>query len=70
EFFAQDNIDNQRDLMIITDNQFTDFHKLNQQVTAGKMQELDIDLAVIAMSEADFEKQPIAFADKVFFAND
>ncbi|MGE7981204.1 vWA domain-containing protein [Solibacillus sp. NPDC093137] len=70
EFFTQDNIDNQRDLMIITDNQFTDFHKFEQQVTAGKMQELDIDLAVIAMSETNFESQPIAFADKVFFAND
>ncbi|MEK4386536.1 hypothetical protein MKZ25_12095 [Solibacillus sp. FSL W7-1464] len=70
EYFTQDYIDNQRDLMIITDNQFTDFHKLNPQVMAGKMQELDIDLAVIAMSEKDFEKQPISFADKVFFAND
>lgn len=70
ELFTQDHIDNQRDLMIITDNQFTDFHNVNQQVMAGKMQELDIDLAVIAMSETDFEKQPISFADKVFFAND
>lgn len=70
EMFTKDKIDNQRDLMIITDNRFTDFSKLNQQVMAGKMQELDIDLSVIAMSENDFEKQPIAFADKVFFAND
>jgi len=70
ELFTQDNIDNQRDLMIITDNQFTDFHNLNQQVLAGEMREHDIDLSVIAMSERDFEKQPITFADKVFFAND
>lgn len=70
ELFTQDNIGHQRDLMIITDNQFSDFHKLNQEVAAEKMQELDIDLAVIALSETAFEKQPISFADKVFFAND
>lgn len=70
ELFTQDNIDNQRDLMIITDNCFSDFHQLNQQDVARKIQELDIDLSVIAMSEKNFETQPISFADKVFFANE
>ena len=70
ELFSQDTIGNQRDLIMITDNQFSDFHNLNAQAFAGKFQELDIDLAVIAMSEMNFEKQPISFADKVFFANE
>lgn len=70
ELFTQDYIDNQRDLILITDNQFSDFNQLNQNMLTEKMQELDIDLAVIAMSEKDFEKQPIKFADKVFFANE
>jgi hypothetical protein len=32
--------------------------------------ELQVDVSVVAMSEIDFEVQPIPFADKVYFANE
>lgn len=68
--FEADSIGNDRDLMIITDNQYTDFQALMQADFEGKLNELDIDVSVIAMSEVDFEVQPIPFAHKVFFANE
>jgi len=68
--FEGDSIDNGRDLMIITDNQFTDFQALMQAEFEETLNELDIDVSVIAMSEVDFEVQPIPFAPKVFFANE
>ncbi|MGN7479278.1 vWA domain-containing protein [Solibacillus silvestris] len=70
EIFEQDKISNQRDLMIITDNQFTDFHELIEQEFTERICDLSLDVSVIAMSEADFQVQPIPFADKVFFANE
>lgn len=68
--FKQDSINCQRDLMIITDNQFTDFNDLLIQDYTEQLNDLDVDVSVIAMSEIDFEVQPITFADKVFFANE
>ena len=56
--------------MILTDNQFTDFNALIEQNFPQLLQDLVIDVSVIAMSEVDFEVQPIPFADKVFFANE
>lgn len=70
DLFAQDKINNQRDLMIITDNQFQDFQPLIESDFTERLHELSVDISVIAMSEADFEVQPITFADKVFFANE
>lgn len=70
EIYARDPINNQRDLMMITDNQFDDFQSLMQQELVKQMDELAVDLSVIAMSEQAFQKQPISFADKVFFANE
>ena len=70
QLFKNDPINNQRDLMIITDNQFTDFNDLIQQDVTHTLRALNIDVSVIAMSEIDFEVQPITFADKVFFANE
>lgn len=68
--FEADQINNGRDLMIITDNQFTDFQAVMQADFEQPLNELDIDVSVIAMSEVDFEVQPIPFAQKVFFANE
>ena len=70
DLFTQDIINNQRDLMMITDNQFVDFQSLLQQEWIERINELTIDVSVIAMSEQDFQEQPIPFADKVFFANE
>ncbi len=70
ELFYQDTICNQRDLMIITDNQFTDFDEMLTAEFSESLAELDVEVSVIAMSEVDFEVQPIPFADKVFFANE
>lgn len=70
DLFDQDKINNQRDLMIITDNQFNDFQPLIESDFTERLRELSIDISVIAMSETDFEVQPIPFADKVFFANE
>lgn len=70
EMFQQDTICNQRDLMIITDNQFTDFNEMQTADFSESFAELDVDVSVIAMSEVDFEVQPIPFAEKVFFANE
>lgn len=68
--FEADLIENGRDLMIITDNQFTDFQALMQAEFEEDLNELDIDVSVIALSEVDFEVQPIPFAQKVYFANE
>lgn len=70
DLFDQDKINNQRDLMIITDNQFFDFQTLMQQKLTERIDELRVDISVIAMSEQDFQEQPTPFADKVFFANE
>lgn len=70
DIFEDDLIHNQRDLMILTDNQFTDFNELLQSDFSKKLDELAVDVSVIAMSEIDFQVQPITFADKVFFANE
>ena len=68
--FEQDLIDNSRDFMIITDNQFTDFQELMQQEFEQLLGDLAIDVSVIAMNEIDFEIQPIPFAQKVYFVNE
>lgn len=68
--FEADRINNGRDFMIITDNQFTDFQSLMQADFEEQLNDLDIDVSVVAMSEVDFEVQPIPFAQKVFFANE
>ena len=70
ELFKEDSIDNQRDLMILTDNQFTDFQALIATDFVAVLAELQVDVSVVAMSEIDFEVQPIPFADKVYFANE
>lgn len=70
ELFSEDSINNQRDLMIITDNQFNDFQPFIESDFTERLLELSVDTSVIAISEADFEVQPIPFADKVFFANE
>lgn len=70
EIYALDQINNQRDLMIITDNQFNDAQLMMQHELLERIDELAVDLSVIAMSEQAFQQQPIPFADKVFFANE
>lgn len=70
EIYALDQINNQRDLMIITDNQFNDAQLMIQHELLERIDELAVDLSVIAMSEQAFQQQPIPFADKVFFANE
>lgn len=56
--------------MIVTDNQFTDFNTLLNSDIAQQLALLNVDVSVIAMSEIDFEVQPIPFADKVFYVNE
>lgn len=69
-FSSEDPLCNGRDLIMITDNQFDDFQALLEADYATRLESLDIDLSVIAMSESNFELQPIPFAQKVFFANE
>ncbi|MEG0470939.1 MAG: hypothetical protein RR588_01260 [Solibacillus sp.] len=61
-------IQNNAELIIITDNQYTDGAALINNDIGQKLQQLNADVSVIAMCEKDFEAQPIPFADKVFFA--
>ncbi|MCH7321703.1 hypothetical protein LZ480_07330 [Solibacillus sp. MA9] len=68
--FKADTACNERDVLIITDNLFNDYQSLIQEDYAARFEKLDIDISVIAMSEIDFEAQPIPFAQKVYFANE
>lgn len=68
--FAEDALCNGRDLIMITDNQFDDFQALAEEDYATRLESLDIEFSVIAMSEDNFELQPISFAQQVFFANE
>jgi hypothetical protein len=70
ELFKEDVIDHQRDLMIFTDSQFTDFQDLMAADFVQVITELQVDVSIVAMSEIDFEVQPIPFANKVYFANE
>lgn len=66
----EDAIKQNPDIMIVTDNQFTDFDVLLNSEFEDVFAELNAEISVMAMSEIDFEVQPIPFADKVFFANE
>ena len=68
--FKQDEVKIDPELMIVTDNQFTDFNTLLNGDLAHQLADLNVDVSVIAMSEIDFEVQPIPFADKVFYVNE
>ncbi|WP_274307388.1 hypothetical protein [Solibacillus daqui] len=68
--FNEDTACNERDVIIITDNLFSDYQSLIQEDYAARFEKLDIDISVIAMSEINFETQPIPFAQKVYFANE
>lgn len=70
EIFNDDFIENERNLMILTDNQFTDFTSFMATDFSSVLADLKVDVSVVAMSEIDFEVQPIPFADKVYFANE
>ncbi|ATP41122.1 hypothetical protein CSE16_14275 [Solibacillus sp. R5-41] len=61
-------IQNDAELIIITDNHYTDVAALSKNDIGKTLKQLRIDVSVIAMSEKDFEDQPISFADKVLFA--
>ena len=66
---AEDTIKHNPEVMIVTDNQFTDFDGLLHGEFEEQFAELDTEVSVIAMSEVDFEVQPVPFADKVIFAD-
>ena len=68
--FEQDKVKIDSELMIVTDNQFTDFNMLLNSDIAQQLANLNVEVSVIAMSEVDFEVQPIPFADKVFYVNE
>lgn len=68
--FEQDKVKIDSELMIVTDNQFTDFNTLFNSDFAQQLALLNVDVSVIAMSEVDFEVQPIPFANKVFYVNE
>lgn len=68
--YEQDKVKIDSELMIVTDNQFTDFNTLLNSDIAQQLALLNVDVSVIAMSEIDFEVQPIPFADKVFYVNE
>ena len=70
KIFKEDSIENQRDLMILTDNLFTDFQDLIAADYVEVIAELQVDVSVVAMSKMEFEIQPIPFADKVYFTNE
>lgn len=70
KIFSTDFICNQRDLVILTDNQFTDFEELITTNFVERLVELQVDISVVAMSEINFEVHPIPFAAKVFFADE
>lgn len=67
---VQDEVEQAREVMFITDNQFTDFQMLLQADYEVAFADMDAEVSVIAMSEVDFEVQPIPFANKVFFAGE
>lgn len=68
--FVEDEVKISPELMIITDNQFTDFHEMIAAEFTTQFVELETEVTVVAISEEDFEIQPILFADKVFFTHD
>ena len=68
--FEQDEVKIDPELMIVTDNQFTDFNTMLSGDFAQQLAHLNVEVSVIAMSEIDFEVQPFPFADKVFYVNE
>lgn len=70
ELLVKDSIEHVAEVMIITDNQFTDFNKLIKEDFEGAFLDIDAEVSVIAMSEVEFEVQPIPFANKVFYVGE
>ncbi|MGE7021213.1 vWA domain-containing protein [Solibacillus cecembensis] len=68
ELLQQNPIKNEAELMIITDNHYTDFAAFSKSDIGQKLKQLGVEISVIAMNEKDFDAQPIQFAHKVFFA--
>lgn len=67
---AQDEIQHVPEVMFVTDNQFADFDTLLQGNYELAFLDVDAEVSVIAMSEIDFEVQPIPFANKVFYTGE
>lgn len=67
ELLAKDLTQHVPEVMFITDNQFTDFDLLIKGDFEAAFLDMDAEVSVIAMSEIDFEVQPIPFANKVFY---
>lgn len=68
--FKEDRNERQRELFIVTDNQFMDFEKLQQSEIDLQLKNLQVVVSVVAKSEEQFDMQPITFADKVYFINE
>ncbi|MER2192083.1 MAG: hypothetical protein ABS951_14070 [Solibacillus sp.] len=67
---AGDEIQHVPEVMFVTDNQFTDFEAVIQADYETAFLDVDAEVSVIAMSEIDFEIQPIPFANKVFYVGE
>lgn len=65
---AQDEIQHVPEVMFVTDNQFIDFDALQPANYEAAFLDVDAEVSVIAMREVDFDRQPIPFANKVFYA--
>lgn len=67
---AQDEIQHVPEVIFVTDNQFTDYEVMQQANYEAAFLDVDAEVSVIAMSEVDFDVQPIPFANKVFYAGE
>lgn len=67
---AQDEIQHAPEVMFVTDNQFSDFERMQQANYEAAFLDVDAEVSVIAMSEVDFDVQPIPFANKAFYAGE
>lgn len=67
---AEDEIQHVPEVIFVTDNQFTDYEAVIHADYETAFLDVDAEVSVIAMSEIDFDVQPIPFANKVFYVGE
>lgn len=70
ELFAQDAVQQSRELFIVTNNDLCDVSLLQESDYLRALAKAEIELSIIAQSEKQFALKPIPFAQKVYFVED
>ena len=60
-------VKNESEVMLITNNELSDYSEEKLMKLVHTIKERSISITAVAMSEQQFEKQPMHFLDKIFF---